>query len=68
MMVPNDRKSKPPIHPSLEGERYVLYPRGRWVQNWDNMFLFLLLYYCFSIPVSRRRRDGFLNPALEEGN
>ena len=54
MMVRNDLKSKPPIHPSLKGERYVLYPRGRWVQNWDIMFLILLLYYCFSIPVSAK--------------
>ena len=49
-MVRKDRKQ--PIHPSLQGQGYVLYSRGRWVQYWDNMFLLLLLYYCFSIPVS----------------
>ena len=45
------KKEEPPlVHPSLRGMKYVIFPRNRYIQHWDNFFLCVLLYYCFSIP------------------
>ena len=45
------KKEQPPlVHPSLRGMKYVIFPRNPYVQHWDNFFLCVLLYYCFSIP------------------
>eukprot|EP00984_Skeletonema_dohrnii_P031979 scaffold25271_cov86-Skeletonema_dohrnii-CCMP3373.AAC.2 len=40
----------PPVHPTLKGNKWVLYPSNHHVQQWDTMFLIILVYYAFAIP------------------
>ena len=46
-------------HPSLKGINYVLFPHDKWVQHWDNFFLCVLFYYCFSIPYTVGVSGGY---------
>ena len=51
--------NKPPLHPSLKGIKYVLFPQDKYVQYWDNTFLCVLIYYCFSIPYTAGVSGGY---------
>jgi hypothetical protein len=44
------QQQKQPVHPTLKGNEWVLYPSYKWVQNWDVLFLTVLIYYTFAIP------------------
>ncbi|KAL7543046.1 hypothetical protein ACHAXR_012355 [Thalassiosira sp. AJA248-18] len=53
-------ENTPPYsHPSLKGIKYVLFPHDTYVQHWDNFFLCILLYYCFSIPYTVGISGGY---------
>lgn len=64
-MLPNipsirrSRRPRPYPHPSLRGMQYVLFPHNKYVQHWDNFFLCVLLYYCFSIPYTVGVSGGY---------
>ena len=51
--------NKPPLHPSLKGIKYVLFPQHKYLQYWDNTFLCVLIYYCFSIPYTAGVSGGY---------
>ena len=57
----NTYSSKPPPyqHKSLKGINWVIFPQNQYVQLWDNIFLCVLVYYCFAIPYTAGVSGGY---------